>query len=198
MAAYRPSAGEGGASWRDTTARDVPDILRLVRALAEYERLADECVATEADFHAALFGPTPEAAALLAGANGTPIAVCIYRRSFSTFTGKPGLWIEDIFVEPAHRKRGLARAAFALVARRALADGCTALGWNVLDWNAPAVAAYRAMGAEPQTGWTNMRVSGQPSPPSPERLERTWPSNSISWWWAAGPAATSPPSAPRS
>jgi diamine N-acetyltransferase len=160
MEAYRPSAGEGGASWRDTTARDVPDILRLVRALAEYERLADRCVATEADFRAALFGERPDATALLAESDGTPVAACIYRRTFSTFSGKPGLWIEDIFVEPAHRGMGLARAAFAEVARRALAQGCTALGWNVLDWNAPAIAAYRAMGAEPQTGWTDMRVSG--------------------------------------
>lgn len=148
------------SAWRDTTAEDVPHILRLVRALAEYERLAESCVATEADFAAALFGNRPDATALLAEADGTPVAVCIYRRSFSTFSGRPGLWIEDIFVEPAHRGRGLARAAFAEVARRALAQGCTALGWNVLDWNAPAIAAYRAMGAEPQTGWTDMRVSG--------------------------------------
>jgi diamine N-acetyltransferase len=117
-------------------------------------------VATETDFQAALFGASPDATALLAEAAGQPVAVCIYRRSFSTFAGKPGLWIEDIFVEPAHRGRGLARAAFAVVAQRALDMGCAAIGWNVLDWNAPAIAAYRAMGAEPQTGWTDMRVSG--------------------------------------
>ena len=148
------------SAWRDTTAEDVPHILRLVRALAEYERLSDRCVATEDDFAAALFGERPDATALLAEADGTPVAVLIYRRSFSTFAGKPGLWIEDIFVEPAHRGRGLARAAFAEVARRALHQGSVTLGWNVLDWNAPAIAAYRAMGAEPQTGWTDMRVSG--------------------------------------
>ena len=148
------------SNWRDATPADVPHILRLVRALAEYERLADRCVSTEADFHAALFGPRPEATALLAEADGAAVAVCVHRRTFSTFSGRPGLWIEDIFVEPAHRGRGLARAAFAEVARRALAQGCVAIGWNVLDWNAPAIAAYRAMGAEPQTGWTDMRVSG--------------------------------------
>lgn len=146
--------------WRDATAEEVGEVHRLVRALAEYERIPHEFAATEADYARALFGPAPEAGAMLCWAEGRAVAVCVVTRTFSTFAGRPGLWIEDIFVEPAHRRRGIARAAFAHVARRALAEGCAHVEWNVLDWNAPAIAAYRAMGAVPREEWTDMRLSG--------------------------------------
>ncbi|MBY0339085.1 MAG: GNAT family N-acetyltransferase [Acetobacteraceae bacterium] len=146
------------ASWRDATAADVGEVVRLVRGLAEYEKLLHEFVATEADYRAALEAGAIRA--MLAEEAGRAVAVCVYYGTFSTFAGKAGLWIEDIFVEPEHRRRGLARAAFAEVARRALDEGCAWVEWNVLDWNAPAIAAYRAMGAEPREGWQDMRVSG--------------------------------------
>ena len=147
-------------SWRDATPSDLPDILRLVRGLAEYEKLEQEFHATEAGYAEAFFGPQPHAFAMLAEADGAAVAVCVWYRTFSSFAGRPAIWIEDIFVDPAHRKQGLARAAFALLARRALNEGCAALEWNVLDWNAPAIAAYRAMGAVGREEWTDQRVSG--------------------------------------
>ena len=146
--------------WRDALAVDVPHILRLVRGLAEYEKLSHEFRATEEDYTRAFFGPQPQAHAMLAEVDGQPVAVCVWYRSFASFAGKPAIWIEDIFVEPAYRKQGLARAAFALLARRCLDEGCAALEWNVLDWNAPAIATYRAMGAVGREEWTDQRVSG--------------------------------------
>ena len=148
-------------SWRDADIGDVPQILRLVRGLAEYEKIAHEFHATEADYKAAFFGPYPQAFAMLAEVEGRPAGVCVWYRTFSSFAGRPALWIEDIFVEPAYRKRGLARAVFSLLAKRAVEEGCAALEWNVLDWNAPAIAAYRAMGAVGREEWTDQRVSGQ-------------------------------------
>jgi len=147
--------------WRDALAEDVPHVHRLVRGLAEYEKLAHEFRATEADYTRAFFGPQPQAHAMLAEVDGRSVAVCVWYRTFASFAGKPAIWIEDIFVEPVHRKRGLAREAFALLARRALDEGCAALEWNVLDWNAPAIAAYRAMGAIGREEWTDQRVSGE-------------------------------------
>lgn len=147
-------------AWRDATLGDVPQILRLVRSLAEYEKIAHEFHATEADYKAAFFGPYPQASAMLAEIEGELVGVCVWYRTFSSFAGRPALWIEDIFVEPEFRKQGLARAAFSLLARRAVDEGCAALEWNVLDWNAPAIAAYRAMGAVGREEWTDQRVSG--------------------------------------
>ncbi|MCX8134343.1 MAG: GNAT family N-acetyltransferase [Roseococcus sp.] len=148
-------------AWRDARREDLPEVFRLLRALAEYERLLHEFTATEADYAAALFGPSPAAQAMLAEAEGRAVGVCLWYRVFPSFTGKPGIWIEDVFVEPAHRRRGLGSAVFRLLARRVLAEGGAALEWNVLDWNAPAIAAYRAMGAVPREQWTDMRVSGE-------------------------------------
>ena len=133
---------------------------RLVRDLAAYENLLHEFDATPTDFAAGLFGAQPMAHAMLAEADGAAVGVCLWYRTFSSFAGRPAIWIEDAFVEPAHRGRGLARAAFNLLAQRALAGGCVAVEWNVLDWNAPAIAAYRAMGAVARDGWTDQRVSG--------------------------------------
>jgi diamine N-acetyltransferase len=147
-------------AWRDATRADLPEVFRLVRALAEYERLLHEFVATEADYAAALFGPSPAAQAMLAEVQGRAVAVCLWYRIFPSFSGKPGIWIEDVFVEPAHRRKGLGTAVFRLLAARVLAEGGATLEWNVLDWNAPAIAAYRGMGAVPRDQWTDMRVSG--------------------------------------
>ena len=142
-------------AWRDARLEDVPAIHRLLRAMAEYERL--EYRAAEADHARHLFGPQAAGRALVAG----EAAVCLYCRTYGSFEGRPALWIEDIFVEPSHRRRGLARTAFAEVARRALSEGCAAVEWKVLDWNAPALAAYAAMGAERRKGWIDMCVEGE-------------------------------------
>jgi diamine N-acetyltransferase len=147
-------------AWRDATRADVPEVFRLLRALAEYEKLLAEFHATEADYAAALFGPRPAAQAMLAEIEGHAVGVCLWYRVFPSFSGKPGIWIEDVFVEPAHRRQGLGSAVFRMLAARVLAEGGSALEWNVLDWNAPAIAAYRAMGAVPRDQWTDMRVSG--------------------------------------
>jgi diamine N-acetyltransferase len=146
--------------WRDATREDVPEAFRLLHALADYEKLLHEFHTTEADLAAALFGPQPVAQAMLAEVAGRAVGVCLWYRVFPSFTGRAGIWIEDVFVEPAHRRQGLGSAVFRLLAARVLAEGGAALEWNVLDWNAPAIAAYRAMGAEPRNGWTDMRVSG--------------------------------------
>ncbi|MBR0656583.1 GNAT family N-acetyltransferase [Plastoroseomonas arctica] len=145
---------------RDATPADVPTVVRLVRALAEYENLLHEAQGTEAEFHRALFGETPRAGAMIAEVAGIPVALCVWNRTFSTFTARHGIWVEDVFVEPAHRGQGIARAMFRALARRVLDEGGARLEWNVLDWNAPAIAAYRAMGARPLDPWTMQRVDG--------------------------------------
>ena len=146
--------------WRPATQADIAEVLRLVRALAEYERIPDHFVATGAQYEAAFFGASPVADAMLCEADGRTVAVCIVTRIFSSFAGRVGLWIEDIFVEPDYRKRGIAKAAFSMVAQRAIDEGCPWVEWNVLDWNEPAIAAYRSMGAVARDGWTDMRVTG--------------------------------------
>ena len=147
-------------AWRDARPDDVVEVHRLVRGLAEYEKLLTEFRATPQDFAEALFGARPVAQAMLAEVGGAAAGVCLWYRIFASFAGRPAIWVEDVFVEPAHRRQGLGLAAFRLLAARALDEGCAALEWNVLDWNTPAIAAYRAMGAVARDGWTDQRVSG--------------------------------------
>jgi GNAT superfamily N-acetyltransferase len=145
---------------RDATSADVREVLRFVRALAEYERLADEVHATEKDLRTLLFGDPPRAWALVAEHGGVPVGFALWFYSVSTFDGRPKLYVEDVFVEPAHRGGGVGRAIFADLARRALAAGCGRMEWSVLDWNAPSIAFYRSIGAIPREGWTLQRLSG--------------------------------------
>jgi GNAT superfamily N-acetyltransferase len=145
---------------REATQADLPAILRFVRALAEYERLAHEAVATEADFADALFGTPRRAGCLIAEWDGTPVGFALYHWTFSTFLGKPGRWLEDLWVEPDYRRRGIARALFARLSADTLAEGGARLAWNVLDWNAPAIATYDAMGADALADWTMRRLQG--------------------------------------
>lgn len=146
---------------RDATPDDVSTIVRFVRALAEYENLLHEAVGTEADFAAALFGASPRAHALIVEIGDEPVALCVWYRTFSTFTARHGLWVEDVFVDPAHRGQGIGRAIFRHLARLAKAEGGARLEWNVLDWNDSAIAAYRAMGARGLEQWTMQRVDGE-------------------------------------
>jgi GNAT superfamily N-acetyltransferase len=139
---------------------DTPTIVRLVRALATFEKLESEAVATADDFTIALFGSPPRAHAMLAEIGGLPVGLVLWFYNFSTFQGRHGLYVEDVFVEPEHRGLGIGRAFFQAMAARALAEGCGRMEWSVLDWNEPAIKFYRALGAEPMSEWTVQRLAG--------------------------------------
>ena len=145
---------------RDAVPGDEALVAGFVRALAEYERLAHEAVATEADFRRALFGTQPRAQAIIAEQDGAPVGFALWFYNFSTFAGRPGIYLEDVFVIPEARNRGIGRAIFRHLAARALDEGCARLEWSVLDWNAPSIAFYRSMGAVAMDGWTVQRLSG--------------------------------------
>ena len=140
---------------------DVPDILRLIRALAEYEKLAHEVVATEAELRSSLFGARPAAEVLLAEVEGRPVGLALHYPNYSTFLGKPGLYLEDLFVEPAHRGQGIGKGLLTALAKLAVQRGCGRFEWSVLDWNAPAVEFYQSLGARPMSDWTIFRVTGE-------------------------------------
>jgi GNAT superfamily N-acetyltransferase len=145
---------------RDATEADLPVVLHYVRALAEYEKLLHEVRATEEDFRRLLFGSPARAEALIAEWQGAPCGLALWFYSVSTFDGAPKLYLEDVFVAPELRGKGIGRAIFAELARRALAAGCARMEWSVLDWNAPSIAFYRSIGALPHEGWTLQRLSG--------------------------------------
>ena len=146
---------------RAATVADVPTILHLIRGLAEYERLLDECVATEAQLHATLFGEHPQAEVVIAEWEGEPAGFALFLHNYSTFLARRGLYLEDLFVLPAHRGHGIGRALLVHLARLAVERGCGRFEWSVLDWNAPAIGFYRALGAVPMDDWTIMRVTGE-------------------------------------
>lgn len=147
---------------RPATRDDVPVILEHIRGLADYERLAHEVRATEAQLRQALFGPQPAAEVLLAERNGEPAGFALFFHNFSTFLGKRGLYLEDLFVRPAHRGHGVGRALLSALAAIAVARDCGRLEWSVLDWNAPAIGFYRQLGAVPMDDWTIFRLTGEP------------------------------------
>lgn len=140
--------------------RDVSVVLRMIRALAEYERLADEVTATEADLCDSLFGKTRGAEVLLAYVGPEPVGFAVFFRNYSTFLGRPGLYLEDLFVLPQWRRRGYGRRLLARVAAIAVEHGCGRLEWSVLDWNEPAIGFYKSLGAEAMDEWTVFRVTG--------------------------------------
>ncbi len=142
------------------TPADLPVILELIRGLAAYEREPDAVKATEALLERALFGPRPAAEAALARWEGAPVALALWFTTFSTWTGRPGLWLEDIFVRPEYRRRGIARALMAYLARLARDRGYGRFEWSVLDWNRPALDFYRGLGAVAMDEWTTHRLSG--------------------------------------
>ncbi len=145
---------------RDVEPGDEGLVLHFVRALAEYETLLHEVTATEEHFRRLLFGEPRRAEALVAEWEGRPVGFALWFYSVSTFDGAPKLYLEDVFVEPDHRGRGIGRAIFADLARRAIAAACCRMEWSVLDWNAPSIAFYRSIGAQPREGWTLQRLSG--------------------------------------
>ncbi len=142
------------------TESDVPLILSFVRKLAEYEKLSHEVVATEEGLREGLFGARRAAEVLLAYWNDQPAGFALFFHNFSTFVGKPGIYLEDLFVEPSHRGRGIGKALLAKVARIANERGCGRLEWAVLDWNHPAIEFYRSVGAVAMDEWTVFRLAG--------------------------------------
>ena len=145
---------------REAQVQDADDVLRLIRGLATYEKLEHEVVATREDIERSLFGPSPSAHCLLAEIDGVPRGLAIHFTNYSTLLGAPCSYLEDLFVEPDYRGRGLGRRLLASVAAWATERGHRRLDWSVLDWNAGAINFYRAIGAEPMDGWTVYRLSG--------------------------------------
>ncbi|MFO1396377.1 MAG: GNAT family N-acetyltransferase [Burkholderiales bacterium] len=157
------SAAAGRPVIRAAERADVPDLMRLIRALAEYERLTHLVVADEAMLAEALFGPWPAAEAVIAtdgGETGRAAGFALFFHTFSTFLGRRGLWLEDLFVLPEHRGRGLGRALLTHLAGIARDRGCGRFEWSVLDWNTPAIGFYERMGATLLPEWRIARVTG--------------------------------------
>ena len=154
---------------RAATPDDVPVIRQLVQELAEYEREPDAVEATEADLRDALFGTDPSAGCHVAELEGQVVGFALWYRTFSTWTGRPGLWLEDLFVRPEARGSGLGKALLVALARVCAERGWTRFEWWVLDWNTPAHGFYESLGARPEDEWTVWRVDGA----ALERLART-------------------------
>ena len=149
-----------GLDIRPAQPDDVTLILDLIKGLAEYERAPEQAKATAQDIEKALFQPNPRAKALICSVDGQPAGFALYFYNFSTWTGKSGIYLEDLFVEPAYRGRGAGKALLRALARIAIAEDCTRFEWSVLDWNEPAIRFYEAFGAEPQSEWIGYRLSG--------------------------------------
>jgi GNAT superfamily N-acetyltransferase len=139
---------------------DVPAVVGLVHELAAYEREPDSCLLTAEQLHAALFGPAPALFGHVAEADGAVVGCAVWFLNFSTWRGVHGLHLEDLYVQPAHRGSGLGRALLAALAAVCVERGYARLEWSVLDWNAPSIAFYRALGAVPMDGWTTFRLDG--------------------------------------
>jgi len=146
---------------RPATERDVPVILSLIRELAAYERLSEQCVATEDDIRRALFSSRPVAEAVIGESEGQPVGFALFFHTFSTFLGRAGLYLEDLYVRPAYRGRGFGRRLLAHLARLAVERGCGRLEWAVLDWNELAIKSYRRAGAVAMDDWTIYRLTGK-------------------------------------
>jgi GNAT superfamily N-acetyltransferase len=156
---------------RFATAADCATILRFIRALADYEKLAHEVVADEAQLRATLFGDRPAAEVLIAERSGAAVGFALFFPSYSTFLARSGLYLEDLFVDLDARGAGVGGALMAALARIAVQRGYGRFEWSVLDWNEPALGFYRRLGAVPQAEWTVQRLTGAPL----EALAGQWP-----------------------
>jgi len=145
---------------RPARAGDEVEIVAMIRELAEFEQAADQCLVTEAQISAALFGEDPTARCLIAEEDDRVAAMALWFRTFSTWDGVAGIHLEDLFVRPDFRRRGLARALLARLARECVDNGYSRLGWAVLDWNVDAIALYDAVGGKQLAEWIGYRVSG--------------------------------------
>lgn len=149
-----------GLTIRPATPADVGQILAWIRALAAYEREPDAVIATEQDLLRHGFGDNPYYSCLMAEWDGAPAGFALYFFDYSTWLGRPGLYLEDVFVDPPLRGRGIGKALLQRLASVAMEKGCARMKWEVLDWNTPAIDFYRSLGAEFQDEWRNVRVSG--------------------------------------
>ena len=145
---------------REAQPTDIDIIRQFILALAEYEKLANDVKDDREMLARYLFGPRPMAEVLIAEHEGAPIGFALFFHNFSTFEGRPGLYLEDLFVLPEARGLGAGKALLARLAQLAIDRDCARLEWSVLDWNAPAIAFYRAIGARPMDEWTVQRVDG--------------------------------------
>jgi GNAT superfamily N-acetyltransferase len=146
---------------RSATPDDAGVILSFIRALADYEKLADQVTATEDDLRSSLFGERAVAEVLLAHEGGVPAGFAIFFHNYSTFLGRKGIYLEDLFVKPEYRNKGYGKALLMHLARLANQRGCGRLEWSVLDWNTPSIEFYRALGARPLDDWTMFRLDGE-------------------------------------
>jgi GNAT superfamily N-acetyltransferase len=145
---------------RPATAADIDVVLALIRELAEYEKLLHEVVATDALVRESLFGPRPVAECVLACVNGKPVGFALFFHNYSTFKGRAGLYLEDLFVRPEFRGQGIGEALLRHLARIAVERNCARMEWSVLDWNKRAIQFYERMGAVGIHDWTTFRVTG--------------------------------------
>lgn len=145
---------------RKATPSDVGSILQLIRDLAAYEREPDAVLATEATLHATLFGPTPNAEAIVAELDGQTVGMALFFTNYSTWSGRTGIYLEDLYVMPDARGHGLGKALLARLARLAVSRGCARVEWSVLDWNKTAAGFYKSLGAVAMTDWTVFRLDG--------------------------------------
>lgn len=150
-----------GVEIRSATEGDVPLILSFIRELAEYEKLSHEVVATEEGLRGSLFGERTGAEVVICYYEGAPAGFALFFHNFSTFLGRPGLYLEDLYVKPEMRGRGLGRAVLIHLAKLARERGCGRMEWSVLDWNEPAIKLYSGIGATPMNEWTVYRVTGE-------------------------------------
>lgn len=146
---------------RKSNKEDVPLILSFIKELAEYERMFDQVAADEELISETLFGVNPSAECVLAFYDGEPAGTAIYFYNFSTFVGRPGLYLEDLFVKPELRGKGIGKALLKHLAQTAVEKNCGRFEWAVLDWNEPAINFYKCLGAVPMDEWTIFRLSGE-------------------------------------
>ena len=146
---------------RQARMEDVDLILELIRGLAEFEKLSHQVQVTREQLQSTLFGARPAAEVVLAFDGENVVGFAVFFANFSTFLGKPGLYLEDLYVQPAHRGQGFGKLLLAFLARKAVDMNCTRVEWSVLDWNQPAIDFYRSIGARPMDGWTVQRLDGE-------------------------------------
>lgn len=146
---------------REVGEHEVPQVLSFIRELAEYERLSHEVVATEERLRESLFGPRRYAEVVFACIDDEPVGFALFFHNYSTFLGQPGIYLEDLYVRPHARGRGIGKRLLVWLAQKAVERGCGRLEWSVLDWNEPAIRFYRSLGAVPRDEWTTYRVTGE-------------------------------------
>jgi GNAT superfamily N-acetyltransferase len=145
---------------RPAVAADIPLLLSFIKELAEYERSPESAVATEEDLLREGFGPQPRFHCVISEWSGEPAGFALYFYNFSTWSGRAGIYLEDLFVRPAHRRKGIGNELFRFLAAKTRQENLSRLIWQVLDWNQPAIDFYRSIGAVPLTEWQTMRLSG--------------------------------------